>query len=80
MHPLIERRIWRRVLASRAQSADMWRTMARKITEFLYQTGVKGEGGMDPAEGIDGLCLDSRPGIKDTVNRIAQVLLGRCQH
>ena len=80
MDPLIERRIWRRVLTSRAQSADMWRTMSRKITELFYQTGVKGEGGVDPAEGINGLSLDSGPGIKDAVNGIAQVLLGCCQH
>ena len=58
MDPLIERRIWRRILASRAESADMWRTMSRKITELLYQTGVQGEGGVDPAEGINGLSLD----------------------
>ena len=31
MNPLIERRVWRRSLAGRAESTDMWGTMTCQI-------------------------------------------------
>ena len=72
----------------------MWRTWGESA-QLLHQAWVQGEGGVDPAEGVYSLCLDTRPGtrsnqdsgsshivlpgIKYAVDWIPQVLLGCCQ-
>ena len=59
MNPLVERRVRWRGFVGGAKSADMWGTMAGQIAQLLNKAGVQGKCGVDPTEGINGLCLDS---------------------
>ena len=80
MDPLIERRVGGRALVCRAQPADVRRPVARQLAQLLDEAGVEGEGGVDPAERVDGLGLDAGARVEDAVDGVAEVLLGGGEH
>ena len=80
MDPLIERRVGGRGLVCRAEPADVRRPVARQLAQLLDEAGVEGEGGVDPAERVDGLGLDAGARVEDAVDGVAEVLLGGGEH
>ena len=51
-----------------------------EVAQLLDQARVQGEGGVDPAERVDGLGLDPGPRVENAVDRVAEILLGRREH
>ena len=91
MHPLVERGVLWRTLVSWAQPVDMWRA-GGKGAQLLNQTWIQRKGCVNPTEGINSFCLNSRsmarlhcnsvnthvllPCIKYAVDGVSQVLFG----
>ena len=66
---------------STRQHASAVRRLRAEVHDLLLLVGhLPPEGGVDPAERVDGLGLDAGARVEDAVDGVAEVLLGGGEH